>query len=145
MTLQELIEELGGNQVQGDPEWMVDGVNSCEKAGAFDVAFADSDSAVAAALGSNAGVVVLKPGGAKEYPHGKCIVESDDPKLWFAKAAKILKKRSLSRRHRPFGGGGARCKGGSGSCGGSLCGDRVARQDRRWDSSSEPEQLLART
>ncbi len=65
MTLQDLIEELGGNLVQGDPEWMVDGVNSCEKASAFDLAFADSDAAVAAALESNAGVVVLKPGAAR--------------------------------------------------------------------------------
>ncbi|MGC1421996.1 MAG: UDP-3-O-(3-hydroxymyristoyl)glucosamine N-acyltransferase [Terracidiphilus sp.] len=96
MILQDLVEELGGSLVQGDPEWMVDGVNSCEKASAFDVAFADSDAAAAAGLGSNAGVVVLKPGAAKEYPRGKCIVESDDPKLWFAKAAKVLKKRSLS-------------------------------------------------
>ena len=92
MTLQDLIDELGGNLVQGDKEWMVDGVNSCEKAGAFDIAFADSDAAVTAALKSNAGVVVLKPGAATEYPHGKCIVESDQPKLWFAKAAHIVKK-----------------------------------------------------
>jgi len=92
MILQELVEELGGSLVQGDPEWMVDGVNSCEKAGAFDVAFADSDAAVATTLGSNAGVVVLKPGAAKEYPRGKCIVESDDPKLWFAKASHLVKK-----------------------------------------------------
>jgi len=94
MTLQELVEELGGSVVQGDPEWMVDGVNSCEKAGAFDVAFADSDASVAAALKSNAGVVVLKPGAMKEYPRGKCIVESDQPRLWFAKAAKLAKKRT---------------------------------------------------
>ncbi len=92
MILQDLVEELGGSLVQGDPEWMVDGVNSCEKAGAFDVAFADSDAAVATALKSNAGVVVLKPGAAAEYPHGKCIVESDQPKLWFAKAAHLVKK-----------------------------------------------------
>ena len=77
MVLQDLVYELGGSLVQGDPEWMVDGVNSSKKAGAFDVAFADSDAAVPAALGSNAGVVVLKPGAAKEYPHAKCIVESD--------------------------------------------------------------------
>jgi len=38
-------------------------------------------------------VVVLKPGAAKEYPHGKCIVESDQPKLWFAKAGHLVKKR----------------------------------------------------
>ncbi len=92
MILQDLVEELGGSLVQGDPEWMVDGVNSCEKAGAFDVAFADSDASVATALKSNAGVVVLKPGAAAEYPHGKCIVESDQPKLWFAKAAHLVKK-----------------------------------------------------
>jgi UDP-3-O-[3-hydroxymyristoyl] glucosamine N-acyltransferase len=96
MILQDLIEELGGKVVQGDAEWMVDGVNSCEKASAFDVVFADSDASVTAALKSNAGVVVLKPGAASEYPHGKCIVESDQPRLWFAKAAKMLKKPSLS-------------------------------------------------
>ena len=56
MILQDLIDELGGSLVQGDKEWMVDGVNSCEKAGAFDVAFADSDATVAAALAGNAGV-----------------------------------------------------------------------------------------
>ena len=96
MTLQDLIDQLGGKVVQGDAEWMVDGVNSCEKAGAFDVAFADSDATVKSALKSNAGVVVLKPGAASEYPHGKCIVESDQPRLWFAKAAKMFKKPSLS-------------------------------------------------
>lgn len=94
MVLQDLVDELGGRLVQGDPEWMVDGVNSCEKAGAFDVAFADSDAAVPAALGSNAGVVVLKPGAVKEYPHAKCVVESDQPRLWFAKAAQLVKKHS---------------------------------------------------
>ncbi len=92
MILQELVEELGGSIVQGDPEWMIDGVNSCEKAGAFDLAFADSDASVAAAFKGNAGAVVLKPGAAREFPRGKCIVESDQPKLWFAKAAHMVKK-----------------------------------------------------
>ena len=92
MILQELVDELGGKVVQGDPEWMVDGVNSCEKASAFDVVFADSDASVEAALKSNAGVVVLKAGAVKDYPHSKCIVESDEPRLWFAKAAKLARK-----------------------------------------------------
>jgi UDP-3-O-[3-hydroxymyristoyl] glucosamine N-acyltransferase len=96
MTLQELLDELNGNLVQGDKEWIVDAVSSAEKASAFDLAFADSDAAVEAALKSNAGTVVLKPGAAKDYPHGKCIVETDQPKLWFAKAAKLVKKPSLS-------------------------------------------------
>ena len=92
MTLQELIEELGGKLAQGDPEWMVDGVNTPEKAGAFDIAFADSEAAVTAAFAGNAGVVVLKPVAGSAYPRGKCIIESDEPKLWFAKAARLVKK-----------------------------------------------------
>ena len=47
MNLQDLLDELGGNLVQGDPEWIVDAVNSCEKASAFDLAFADSEASVA--------------------------------------------------------------------------------------------------
>jgi UDP-3-O-[3-hydroxymyristoyl] glucosamine N-acyltransferase len=94
MILQELIDEVGGKLVQGDPEWMVDGVNTAEKASAFDLAFADSDAAVTAAFASNAGVVVLKAGATAAYPHGKCIVESDQPKLWFAKAARLIRKQA---------------------------------------------------
>lgn len=96
MLLQELLDELGGNLVQGDPEWIVDAVSSVEKASAFDLAFADSEAVEEAALKSNAGTVVVKPGAQKEYPHGKCIVETNQPKLWFAKAAKLVKKPSLS-------------------------------------------------
>jgi UDP-3-O-[3-hydroxymyristoyl] glucosamine N-acyltransferase len=96
MTLQDLLDELDGKLVQGDPEWVVDAVNSCEKASAFDLVFADSDDAVTVALKSNAGIVVLKPGAVAEYPHGKTIIESGHPRLWFAKAAKLLKKPSLS-------------------------------------------------
>ncbi|HEY2472744.1 MAG TPA: UDP-3-O-(3-hydroxymyristoyl)glucosamine N-acyltransferase [Terracidiphilus sp.] len=96
MILQELVDELGGTIVQGDPEWMVEAVNSCEQASAFDLAFADSEASATAALKSNAGTVVLKPGLVTEYPHGKIIIESDQPKLWFAKAAKLVKRPSLS-------------------------------------------------
>ena len=95
MNLQDLLDELGGNLVQGDPEWIVDAVNSCEKASAFDLAFADSEASVAPALKSNAAVIVLKPGAASEYPHSKCIVESETPKLWFSKAARLLRKPAL--------------------------------------------------
>jgi UDP-3-O-[3-hydroxymyristoyl] glucosamine N-acyltransferase len=90
MTLGELIETLGGTLVQGDPEWLVDGVNRCEAAKSFEVAFADSQATVAVALGSDAGILVLPPGAAGEYPHGKCVVETEQPRLWFAKAARLL-------------------------------------------------------
>lgn len=96
MILQELLDELGGNLAQGDPEWIVDAVNSHEKASAFDLAFAETEATAEAALKSHAGTIVLKPGTVKEYPHGKCVVETDQPKLWFAKAAKLVRKPSLS-------------------------------------------------
>lgn len=96
MILQELLDELGGDLVQGDKEWIVDAVAAYETASAFDLAFAESETAVHAALKSNAGTVVLKPGVVTEYPHGKCVIETAQPKLWFAKAAKLVKKPSLS-------------------------------------------------
>ena len=55
MTLQELVDELGGTIAQGDPEWMVDAVSSAEKASAFDLVFADSGGSVEPALSGNAG------------------------------------------------------------------------------------------
>lgn len=96
MILQELLDELGGNLAQGDAEWIVDAVSAYETASAFDLAFAESETAAHAALKSNAGTIVLKPGLVKEYPHNKCVVETSQPKLWFAKAAKLVRKPSLS-------------------------------------------------
>lgn len=90
MTLGELIEKLGGRLVQGDPQWVVYGVGSCEHATAFDLAFADAPAAVAKGVQGNAGVLVVRPGAASSYPHGKNIVEVDQPRLWFARAAKRL-------------------------------------------------------
>lgn len=96
MTLQELIDELGGTIAQGDPEWIVEGVHAAEKASAFDLVFAESEGSATAALKSNAGTVVLKPGLMAEYPHGKSVIETDQPRLWFAKAAHLVKRPSLA-------------------------------------------------
>jgi UDP-3-O-[3-hydroxymyristoyl] glucosamine N-acyltransferase len=92
MTLGDLISSLGGTLAHGDPEWTVDGVHAIEHAGPFDLAFADSVSSAASALAGSAGVVVLKAGLADSYPAGKHVVECDQPRLWFAKAAKRLKE-----------------------------------------------------
>lgn len=96
MTLQELVEELGGTIAQGDPEWIVEAVNSSDRASAFDLVFSESESSATAALKSNAGTVVLKPGLVAEYPHGKCVLEVDQPKLWFSRAAQLVKRPSLA-------------------------------------------------
>src|SRR5271166_1320272 len=96
MTLGELIEKLGGKLAQGDPEWNVDGVNSNEHATLLDLVFADTPAATTAALAGNAGAVVLQPGVAPSYPHSKSIVETDQPRLWFARAAKLLTKAPIA-------------------------------------------------
>jgi UDP-3-O-[3-hydroxymyristoyl] glucosamine N-acyltransferase len=91
MNLGELTEILGGKLVQGNPEWMVDGVNSVELAGALELVFAEDAASAAKALASSAGGIVLRAGLAEQYALGYCIVETEQPRLWFALAAKLLK------------------------------------------------------
>ena len=90
MTLGEMIEELGGKLVGGEATQPVEGVNSYALAGVADLVFAEDAASAAKALASQAGVVVLRAGLDAAYPAGKCIVEADQPRLWFACAAKLL-------------------------------------------------------
>ncbi|MDE3202190.1 MAG: UDP-3-O-(3-hydroxymyristoyl)glucosamine N-acyltransferase [Acidobacteriota bacterium] len=96
MTISDLIDELGGTLSNGDPTRTVDAVNSVEQAGPFDLVFAESSAAVELALNSGAGAVVLRPSAEQANPHDKLIIESDQPRLWFAKAAHLLAPRLLS-------------------------------------------------
>ncbi|MGA9072355.1 MAG: UDP-3-O-(3-hydroxymyristoyl)glucosamine N-acyltransferase [Terracidiphilus sp.] len=89
MKLNELIEALGGTLVSGDAEQQVEGVYSVELAGAYELVFAEDAASVAKALASQAGVVVLRKSSGV-LPEGKCVVETDQPRLWFARAAKLL-------------------------------------------------------
>ena len=91
MKLGELIEALDGKLVAGDPEQQVDGVNSVELAGATELVFAEDAASAAKTLASKAGVVVLKAGCAADFRQGKCVVEAEQPRLWFARAAKMIK------------------------------------------------------
>src|ERR1039458_926068 len=90
MKLGGLIEFLGGELVAGESERLVSGVNSMELAGEAELVFAEDAASAAKALASKAGVVVLKAGCGPEYPQGKCVVEAEQPRLWFARAAKLL-------------------------------------------------------
>jgi len=91
MTLGELVKVLGGKLVQGSLQYGIDGVDAIDTASPSDLVFAEEETTVVNALRSNAGVVVVKPGAAGKNPDGKCIVEADHPRLWFALAAKLLK------------------------------------------------------
>lgn len=90
MKLSELIERLGGAVVQGSPDHRLRGASSPVRATSGDIVFAEDSASAEEALKSKAGVIVLRPGLAN-YPVEKCIVESPQPRLWFARAAKLLK------------------------------------------------------
>jgi UDP-3-O-[3-hydroxymyristoyl] glucosamine N-acyltransferase len=91
MKLGELIEVLGGKLVAGDRERLVNGVNSVELAGGAELVFAEDAASAAKALASKAGVVALKAACAEKFPQGKCVVVAEQPRLWFALAANLLK------------------------------------------------------
>jgi UDP-3-O-[3-hydroxymyristoyl] glucosamine N-acyltransferase len=94
MTIGELVEQLGGKLAQGRPESEITGVNGSERVTATELLFAEDAAAAAAALKSPAAAVVLKAGLAASYASNPSIavVEADEPKLWFARAAKLLAK-----------------------------------------------------
>jgi UDP-3-O-[3-hydroxymyristoyl] glucosamine N-acyltransferase len=91
MKLDEVIEALGGKLVAGEPDHVVNGVNSVELAGSSELVFAEDAASAVKALASKAGVVVLKAECARDFPQGKCVVEAEQPKLWFARAGKMIK------------------------------------------------------
>ncbi len=92
MTLAELIEALGGKLAQGSAEFVVRGVNSSALAGESELIFAEDAASTAEALESKAGAVVVRAGSGEPLPHfeQKQVVETDQPRLWFARAAKLL-------------------------------------------------------
>ena len=96
MTLGELIEELGGTLAQGNPEMELAGVQSASAADSLDLVFAEDAASAAKALASEAGAVVLKRGCLNSYAANPEIgvVETDHARLWFTRAARLLKPAS---------------------------------------------------
>lgn len=91
MTVDELVQQLGGTLVQGDPQLAVEGVSSTLRANASQIVFAQDEASVTDAITGDAGVVVVRPGLVKSYPPEKAIVEAPQPRLWFSRAARLLK------------------------------------------------------
>jgi UDP-3-O-[3-hydroxymyristoyl] glucosamine N-acyltransferase len=92
MTLAELIQELGGSLVAGSPEFSVTGVNSAAEAGATELIFIEDGAVTGEALSSGAGALVLRAGSSMP-PNGfgnKHAVAAEQPRMWFALAAKLL-------------------------------------------------------
>jgi UDP-3-O-[3-hydroxymyristoyl] glucosamine N-acyltransferase len=96
MKLGELIENLGGRLVQGSTDLELESVSSYEQADPDCLVFVDSPAALAEALKSEAGAVVLPAKAEAAFPEGKSIVAAEQPRLWFAKAGKLLNRRLQS-------------------------------------------------
>jgi UDP-3-O-[3-hydroxymyristoyl] glucosamine N-acyltransferase len=103
MKLGDLVKKLGGKLIQGNPETMLIAVEDLEAAGDMDLIFAEDAPTAARALASRAAAVVVKTGSfdpVAEEQHGQPIdhgvdrvmgvVESEHPRLWFARAARLL-------------------------------------------------------
>jgi len=92
MTIAELIKQLGGKLVQGDGAEPITGVDELKLAMGMELVFAEDAVTRAQALNGLAAAVVVKPGLGVEFASNPSIavIESDQPKLWFARAAKLL-------------------------------------------------------
>lgn len=92
MKLGELVEALGGKLAQGNLEQSITGVSSSANAHGADLIFAEDKASAAQALLSPAAAVVLKPAAAESFTSNPSIavIETEQPRLWFARAAKML-------------------------------------------------------
>jgi UDP-3-O-[3-hydroxymyristoyl] glucosamine N-acyltransferase len=93
MTLGELVKVLGGKVAQGSPEILLAGVEASKSANGWELVFAEDSVSAAEALAGSAAAVVLKAGCVEDYSqHPKMgVVETEQARLWFARAAKLLK------------------------------------------------------
>jgi UDP-3-O-[3-hydroxymyristoyl] glucosamine N-acyltransferase len=90
LTVGELIERLGGELVQGSAELGIEYVCSYEQADASSLIFVENLNAVGKTSECVAGAVVCKSADADSYPLGMCVIQVDQPRLWFARAAGLL-------------------------------------------------------
>jgi UDP-3-O-[3-hydroxymyristoyl] glucosamine N-acyltransferase len=94
VTVGELIEKLGGELLQGDPDTLVVGVADAERAKELDLVFGENQAAADKAAGGWASAAVVPPDYNLGRPAGNAgrmaIVAAAQPRLWFAKAAKLL-------------------------------------------------------
>ncbi len=93
MKVGELIEKLGGSLAHGDTETEIGAVNAIASAAAGDLVFAEDAAGAAEALKSRASALVLKAGLIAPDPecaYAIAVVEDTQPRLWFARAGKLL-------------------------------------------------------
>jgi len=90
-TVGYLMERLGGELLHGSRETNVAGVDGSSAATALDLVFAENAKAVEEALGSWAAAAVVPLGSAVPGGTRLTVVGAKQPRLWFARAAELLR------------------------------------------------------
>ena len=103
MRVVELIGKLGGRLVVGDAERELTAVADSAAADGRCLVFAEGSGQVARALASQAGAVVVGLQAERciagvnsdeaSQAAGMCVVEAKNPRLWFARAARVMAER----------------------------------------------------
>jgi len=101
MTVGELIDVLGGKLVQGSPLLVIGRVSGCAQARRDCLIFADSAASVSEVQNSSAGAVVLHVKAVGNFPQETAVIAADQPRLWFARAARLLKANVASQGVHP--------------------------------------------
>jgi UDP-3-O-[3-hydroxymyristoyl] glucosamine N-acyltransferase len=92
MTVRELIAQLGGELIQGDPETQLLGVGDVNAALGLDLVFAEKFASLELALSSRATAVVTSYGTLLPTEGTKAVIFTEQPRLWFARAARLLQE-----------------------------------------------------
>jgi UDP-3-O-[3-hydroxymyristoyl] glucosamine N-acyltransferase len=91
-TIANLIDQLGGTWVAGDLSRTVDHPAQPEQASSTSILFAESEPTLAVALAARPGLIVIPRGIVPSAPFAAtAIVACDQPRLWFARAAQLLR------------------------------------------------------
>jgi len=95
MTVRELIAELGGELIQGDPETQLLGVGDVSAAMGLDLVFAEKFASLQLAFSSRASAVVTSYRVMLPTESSKAVIATEQPRLWFAQAARLLQEPPL--------------------------------------------------
>ena len=103
MTLGELVAKLGGKLTRGAIDTLVTGVSAAGRASQTDLVFAEDAEAAKRALSGRAAAIVVRPGCVSddERASGVAVIEAEQPRLWFARAAKLLSPLSSATGVHP--------------------------------------------
>ncbi len=104
MTVGDLIERLGGELLCGDALAELDGVADIHDAERCQIAFGENSEGAERAVRSEAGLAVVPAGfviSENREERAGAVVSDRQPRLWFAKAAKLLAKEQAASGIHP--------------------------------------------